>query len=126
MRKGLLLAALAAAVFGAVAVPAQAAPRGCDPLDRAHCLLPWPNDHFRKDGRLALRNAMMPRNTAGKPIRAADYNRSDGFSPGQTIVTVVPGLDLQRSGAVPQTDMAKAFARRAPIVVIDARPAGAS
>ena len=121
MRKGVLLAALAAAAFGAVAVPAQAAPRGCDPLDRAHCLLPWPNDHFRKDGRLALRNAMMPRNTAGKPIRAADYNRSDGFSPGQTIVTVVPGLDLRRSGAVPQTDMAKAFARRAPIVVIDAK-----
>ena len=30
---------------------------------------------------------MMPRNDAGKADRAADYNRSDGFSPGQTIVT---------------------------------------
>ena len=66
-------------------------------LDRAHCLLPWPNDHLRKDGRLALRDAMMPRNTAGTPIQAADHNRSDGFSPGQTIVTVVPGLDLLRT-----------------------------
>ena len=120
MRKGLLLAALAAAALGALAVPAQAAPRGCDPLDRAHCLA-WPNDHFRKDGRLALRDAMMPRNTAGTAIRAADYNRSDGFSPGQTIVTVVPGLDLRTSRAVPQVNMSAAFAKRAPIVVIDAK-----
>jgi hypothetical protein len=119
--KGLLCAALAAVLLATAAAPAGAAPRGCDPLDRAHCLLPWPNDHFRKDGRLALRDAMMPRSTAGKPVRAADYNRSDGFSPGQIVVTRVPGLDLRRSGAVPVTNMARAFARKAPIVVIDAR-----
>jgi hypothetical protein len=65
-------------VLGAAA-PAHAAPRGCDPLDPAHCLLPWPNDHFRKDGRLALTNAMMPHSRDGKPIQASDYNRSDGF-----------------------------------------------
>jgi hypothetical protein len=65
-----------------VAAQAHAAPRGCDPLDPAHCLLPWPNDHFRKDGRLALTNAMMPHSGDGKPIQASDYNRSDGFSPG--------------------------------------------
>jgi hypothetical protein len=91
-----------------------------DPLDPAHCLLPWPNDHFRKDGRLALRDSMMPGNGAGKRVRAADYNRSDGFSPGQAIVTRVPRLDLRRSRAVPQTDMGRAFARNAPIVVIEA------
>jgi hypothetical protein len=119
--KGVLVAALAAALTAAVAAPAAAAPRGCDPLDPAHCLLPWPNDHFRKDGRLALRNEMMPRSVSGRPVRASDYNRSDGFSPGQIIVTRVPGLDLRRSGAVPVTNMARAFARNAPIVVIDAR-----
>ncbi|MGH2799641.1 MAG: hypothetical protein ACRDM0_18685 [Thermoleophilaceae bacterium] len=120
--KGLLCAALAAALLATMApVAPAAAPRGCDPLDPAHCLLPWPNDHFVKDGRLALRNAMMPRNRAGKPVRAADYNRSDGFSPGQIVVTRVPRLDLRRSGAVPVTNMARAFARNAPIVVIDAR-----
>ena len=64
---------------------------------------------------------MMPRNTAGTAIRAADYNRSDGFSPGQTIVTLVPGLDLRTSRAVPQMNMSAAFAKRAPIVVIDAK-----
>lgn len=118
--KGVLVAALAAAFVAVMAAPA-AAQRGCDPLDPAHCLLPWPNDHFREDGRLALRTDMTPRNTAGQPVRAGDYNRSDGFSPGQIIVTRVPGLDLRRSGAVPVTNMARAFARKAPIVVIDAK-----
>jgi hypothetical protein len=125
--KGLLGAALAAALVGMTAAPAAANGEGdgagassCDPLDRAHCLLPWPNDHFRKDGRLALRDAMMPRNRDGKPLRAADYNRSDGFSPGQIVMTRVPRLDLRRTRAVPVTNMARAFARNAPIVVIDA------
>ena len=115
-----MIAALAATLFAAGA-PAEAAPPGCDPLDRSHCLLPWPNDHFRKGGKLALRDSMMPRNREGRPIRAADYNRSNGFSPGQIIVTHVPRLDLRRSGAVPVNDMARSFARRAPIVVIDAK-----
>jgi hypothetical protein len=118
--KGICLAALALALAG-TAGPAQAAPRGCDPLDPAQCLLPWPNDHFRKDGRLALTNAMMPRSRDGTPIEARDYNRSDGFSPGQIIVTLVPGLDLRRSGAAPVTDMGRSLRRRQPIVVIDAR-----
>ncbi len=103
-----------------MAAPA-AAQRGCDPLDPAHCLLPWPNDHFRKNGRLALRTDAMPRNVDGEPVRTGPYNRSDGFSPGQIIVTRVPGLDLRRSRAVPVTNMAQAFARNAPIVVIDAK-----
>jgi hypothetical protein len=118
--KGVLGAALAAALLAAMPAPA-AAQRGCDPLDPAHCLLPWPNDHFRKDGRLALRNDVMPRNAAGQRVRAADYNRSDGFSPGQIIVTRVPGLDLRRSKAVPVTNMAMSFRAKAPVVVIDAR-----
>ncbi len=121
MRRGALCAALAALVSVACVPVAQAAPRGCDPLDPSACLLPWPNDRFVEHGRLALRDAMMPRNAAGKPIHAADYNRSDGFSPGQTIVTRVPRLNLRRSGAVPVTNLARSYAKRAPIVVIDAR-----
>ena len=114
-----MIAALCAVAFGASA-SAQAAPRGCDPLDPANCLLPWPNDYFVKDGHLALRNALMPRSKEGKPIQASDFNRSDGFSPGQIIVTLVPGLDLRRSGAAPITNMGRSLGRRQPIVVIDA------
>ena len=73
--KGVLVAALCAALVAGMATPGVAAPRGCDRLDPAHCLLPWPNDHFRKDGRLALRDSMMPRNAAGRPVRASGYNR---------------------------------------------------
>ena len=80
-----------------MAAPAAAAPRGCDPLDPAHCLLPWPNDHFRKDGaaRPAQRHDAPQRRPASR-FAPADYNRSDGFSPGQIIVTRVPRLDLRR------------------------------
>jgi hypothetical protein len=116
-------AALAIAVLAALAAPAAAT--GCDPIDPSRCLYPWPNDHFRKDGRLALTEAMMPANVAGKPIEPADYNLSDGFSPGSTIITKVPGLDtpeaFARTGAVPITDLARSFDRHQPVVVINAR-----
>jgi hypothetical protein len=116
-------AALAIALLAALAAPAAAA--GCDPIDPSRCLYPWPNDHFRKDGRLALTESMMPANVAGKHIEPSDYNRSDGFSPGSTIVTKVPGLDtpaaFARTGAVPITDVARSFDREQPIVVINAR-----
>src|SRR5437762_1917591 len=49
--------------------------RGCDPIDPAQCLLPFPNDWFTKPDptsatgrRLDLPSLGMPTNTAGKPI----------------------------------------------------------
>jgi hypothetical protein len=104
-----------------VAPSALAAPKGCDPFDKSACLLPWPNDYFRKHGHLALTDAQMPKSTDGTPIAARDYNWSDGFSPGQIIVTLVPGLDLKRSGAAPVTDVGRSLGRGQPIVVIDAK-----
>lgn len=123
---------LAIALLGAPAAAARGAGGGCDPIDPARCLLPWPNDHFTRPDpasptgrRLDLRDRQMPRNAQGVPISAADYDESDGFSPGQTIVTKVPGLDtpeaLRRTGAVPVTDLARAYDRRQPVVVLDAR-----
>ena len=120
MRRGALIVALGAVALCSAA-PAQGAAKGCDPLDRAACLLPWPNDYFRKGGHLALTNAQMPKSTDGVPIAARDYNWSDGFSPGQIIVTLVPGLDLKRSGAAPVTNMGRSLKRKQPIVVIDAK-----
>ena len=67
----------------------------------------------------------MPRNRLGKPVSAAPYNYSDGFSPGNMIVTKVPGLDtpeaFARTGAVPITDIERSFDPDQPIVVINAR-----
>jgi hypothetical protein len=104
----------------------------CDHVDDAVCLFPWPNDHFTvadpttdTGRRLNLQSASMPQNRGGKPIDPAPFNRNDGFSPGALIVTKVPGLEttkaFQATGAVPVTQMSRAFEGRQPVVVIDAR-----
>jgi hypothetical protein len=90
-------------------------------------MLPFPSDSYTKadpstpTGRRVNFNILdMPRNVAGKPIDPTDWNRADGFSPGSLIVAKVPGLDLQKTGAVPITDLARAYDSDAPIVVLDA------
>src|SRR4051794_33711615 len=128
MRRVLVLAA-AAAVLGVLPASASAA---CDPIGGGACLLPFPNDFFTvRDARtptglrLHLRRADMPANTAGVHIDPRDWNRADGFSPGQQITVRVPGLDtpaaFKRSGIVPVTDIARSLDRRQPVVLIDAR-----
>ena len=92
-------------------------PAGCDPIDPAQCMLPYPNDWFTRPDpasatgrRLDLDILGMPRNVAGIPIDPSDYNAGDGFSAGSTILTVVPGMttpaDLQASGLPTDTTMA--------------------
>ena len=141
MRRGVSIVALLVAGL-CVAAPASAHPRppvpapvvapGCDPLGRgASACSPGRTTTSRRPARtatgrqLALTASITPRNASGVPIEPSDYNRSDGFSPGQAIVLKVPGLDtpaaLARTGAVPVTDLARTYDRRAPIVVINAR-----
>jgi hypothetical protein len=96
------------------------------------CMLPFPDnlhtvaDESSATGRrVAFDNAAMPRNSAGTPLEASDYNRNDGFSPGQTILVKVPGLDtpeaLARTNPVSLSDLGRFEDRRAPVVVIDAQ-----
>jgi hypothetical protein len=127
-----LLAVLAAPASAQLDVssPLASAP-GCDPIDPAACLLPWPNDFYTKADpstatgkRLNLLPTSTPRNVGGKPVDVLELNRHDGFSPGSAIITKVPGLDSQaafdKSRLVPEGDMDKAFAKWQPAVVIDA------
>jgi hypothetical protein len=74
-------------------------PQGCDPIDPAQCMLPYPNDWFTRADprsatgrRLDLNVLAMPRNIAGHPIDPTAWNASDGFSAGSEILTVVPGM----------------------------------
>ncbi|HEY3681735.1 MAG TPA: hypothetical protein VGL93_01780 [Streptosporangiaceae bacterium] len=128
--------ALLVTPLAVIAGPAQADPvrapkaaaSGCDPIDPANCLLPFPNDHYTvRDHRTAtgrrvnLTPAMMPANVAGTPVDPTEPNRNDGFSPGSMLLTVVPGVDLGTTGAAPQTDMARSLRRDAPIALIDTR-----
>jgi hypothetical protein len=96
-----------------------------------NCLFPFPSDHYTVSDsstptglRVNLSAASTPANKDGVHINPADINRSDGFSPGESMVTRVPGLDnptaFQKTGAVPLTDMDQAFAPNQPIVLIDA------
>lgn len=94
-------------------VPAQSA-AGCDPIDPALCLLPFPNDFFTvadastaTGRRVNLLPTAMPRNGTdattgelggeGKPIDPTEWNRNDGFSPGSMVITRVAGIDLHRT-----------------------------
>ncbi|MYW66407.1 hypothetical protein GTY65_20445 [Streptomyces sp. SID8379] len=129
---------LAAALLGAVTLltpSASASPAnfpshqgGCDPLTGAaeDCLLPFPNDWYtRPDSgtptgrRVAFTPDMLPRGTASPVVDPTAWNRSDGFSPGSTLVVHVPGLDLTATGAAPLTDIGSSLDRDAPIVLLD-------
>lgn len=84
----------------------KAQAQGCDILDPAACLLPFPSNHFtRADAttdtglRIDINPLAPPRNTAGKPVDVSEFNRNDGFSPGQAILLRVPGLDLARTAS---------------------------
>ena len=103
----------------------------CDFTDPADCLFPFPNDWFTTGDsttdtkrRVNFNVLSMPKNAGGKPIDPSSWNRNDGFSPGEPIVTKVPGLDTKaafgRTGIVPIDDMARAFDPNQPVVVIDA------
>jgi hypothetical protein len=103
----------------------------CDFLDPAVCLQPFPNDYFTvgdpstDTGRkLNLNLQSMPRNKAGKPIDPTEQNLNDGFSPGNSIIVRIPGLDspkaFQNTGAVGITNMAAYANDDQPVVVINA------
>ncbi len=96
----------------------------------SQCLLPFPNDFYTvadsssETGRLIdFHAAAMPDNAAGKPIDPAPYALNDGFSPGETILVRVPGLDnpaaLAQTGAAPVNHIGRYAERDAPVVVID-------
>jgi hypothetical protein len=106
--------------------PGPPAAGGCDPLDSSLCLLPFPNNNFTVADpssptglRLHFTKDELPSNVSGVPIDPTDWNRSDGFSPGSLIMTFLPGIDLQRTGIAPITDIGGSLAPNAPVVLLD-------
>jgi hypothetical protein len=99
----------------------------CDPLDPRHCLLPFPSDTFTvadantaSGRRVNFDRESMPVNAEGVRIDPTEWNRNDGFSPGQPISVFVEHLDLEATGAAPLTDIAASLDPDAPIVLLDA------
>jgi hypothetical protein len=104
----------------------------CEFIAGGDCLMPFPNDRFTvKDRRTAtglrihFTRASMPANNLGTKIDPAEWNRNDGFSPGQQIVVKVPGMDtpraFARTRAVPLTDMAQTYRKDQPVLLLDAK-----
>jgi hypothetical protein len=120
MRKGLLAGIAALLVLTPAAEAQRRAATACDPFASRACLMPFPNDmnltvRDRRTPtglRLRLPARAMPANRRGRRIAVAEYNRQDGFSPGQTIVVRVPGLTsaraFRRSRLVPLSDLGQA------------------
>ncbi|MCI3949691.1 MAG: hypothetical protein K0R11_1625, partial [Acidimicrobiales bacterium] len=106
----------------------EAGPAGaCDDTDERACLLPFPSDTFTvadagtdTGRRVHFDASAYTANAAGNPFDPTDWNRADGFSPGSPILTLVPGVDLDRTGAAPITDIARSLDEDAPIVLLDA------
>jgi len=116
----------------------------CDHLVTSHCLLPFPNNYFTRPDpstetglRVNFDRASMPvaqpvsippsqlapqgvTTTEPTPVDPSEWNRNDGFSPGAMIMAHVPRIDLDRTGAVRITDIARSLAEDAPILLIDA------
>ncbi len=125
-----LAASLGLALTSAAATSASASPAatGCDPVAPAGCLLPFPNNYFTvpdRHSRTGLRVHFaadaMPANVLGQHIDPAEWNRQDGFSPGEPILVQVPGLDVAASHIAPVTDVGSSLDPDAPIVLINAR-----
>jgi hypothetical protein len=118
------------AVIAAAPATAKTPVADCQPYGGKSCLLPFPDNRLTTADkasvtglRVNLPPAAMPVNATGVRVSPAPYDRSDGFSPGSAIVIHIPGLDssaaLERTGAVPLTDMSRYLAKRQPIVVLD-------
>ncbi len=104
----------------------ESAAPSCDPLDSRACLLPFPSDFFTVEDptsdtgrRVSIATDLMPRNAAGTPIDATEWNRNDGFSPNSPILTYVDALDPVASRLPAWTDIAASLADDSPIAIID-------
>lgn len=99
----------------------------CDITQTDLCLFPFPNDFFTREDaaaptgkRVNFDPRSMPVNSDGIGIDPSEFNRSDGFSIGGTILTRAEGVDLAVTGAASIVDMGASLDAGAPIQLIQA------
>ncbi len=137
---GLFLPDAAATAESSSAVTAAAAPTSsapalwgatpqapCDPLDASLCMLPFPNDFYTAADasmptgrRVYFPPDAFPPNAKGSVVDPAPWEGNDGFSPGSTILTHVPGISLAASHVATISDMGASLSKTSPVVLIDA------
>ena len=107
--------------FGAANGPA------CDGLDTTQCMLPFPNNYYTKTDSATVTGRQVDLPSAGFPAGTGQpafaptlWNANDGFSPGASLLTHVPGISLAESKVATISDMGASLAASSPVVVIDA------
>ena len=129
-----LLALLAGLVQPAGGAGANVAASGATPaqpcvgMDASLCMLPFPNDFYTvadpatATGRhVYFPPGAFPASAGGQAFNPTAWEGNDGFSPGSTILTHVPGLSLGASHVATISDMGASLAPTSPVVLIDAR-----
>ena len=103
-------------------------PAPCTSADTATCLLPFPNNYNTVVDRRSATGLRvdftadeMPTNVLGQSIDPTEWNRQDGFSPGEPILVDVPGIDLAKSGIPGDTNVGASLAHDAGVVLINTR-----
>ncbi len=106
-------------------LPPLEVPDGCQPIAFEYdCLLPFPSDFYRVDGRLSFPDAALPwtRDSAG-PVDPFDPTRlhpAAGFSPVTPILALFPG-GIDASELVFHTgDLARSMTSDSPTLLVDA------
>jgi hypothetical protein len=91
-------------------------------------MLPFPNDYYTVPDsamptgrRVYFPPGAFPPSASGKAFDPTAWEDNDGFSPGSTILTHVPGISLAASHAATISDMGASLSPTSPIVLIDAR-----
>lgn len=103
-------------------------PQICDFLVPEVCLYPYPSSFFlRADPttptgfRMNYARAAMPANQRGLHVDPTEWNTLDGFSPGAMMLVLFPeGVDPERSGLPPITDVAASLRDESASVILDA------
>ncbi len=124
----------AATVATALALPAVApAATLCVDMPEKRCLYPFPNDAAltkpdptsATGKRVNLSAFMMPADKTGKRVSPIEFNRNDGFSPGQPIVLRIPGVgtpaQFKAMGLNDVTDIGRSVTATSRLVLADAR-----
>ncbi len=103
----------------------ETSPQGCDIIDTASCMLPFPSDTLTVEDpesptqrRVNLPTGQLP-NTSGVTLDPAPWNGLDGFSPATPIVVYVPGLDAEKTALPTMTDIASSVTPESATVIVD-------
>lgn len=98
----------------------------CVPTDASACMLPFPNDYYTVPDRATptgrrvdIPAGAFPAATGHAPFDPGPWEANDGFSPGSTLLTHVPGIDLARSAMATLSDIGASLEADSPVVLLD-------